>query len=180
MGKCIPVVHGIGAFISADQQDVQHIFVRKGAALRHLHFVICGLGQAGGIQVLVLLGINGANAVHRAVIVMNQIQLAVNVQHRQQHQHRQRRSKHRQQFQPQGTFLFVRRFRCCGFRLGFVFSSRLGRIRGRFAFRLHLLRLGLLPRGSRLHLVFFVLHNYFHPCCFWPRKRRRPVRIPQE
>ena len=71
MGKRIPVVHGIGAFISADQQDVQHIFVRKGAALRHLHFVICGLGQAGGIQVLVLLGINGANAVHRAVIVMN-------------------------------------------------------------------------------------------------------------
>ena len=164
MGKRIPVVHGIGAFISADQQDVQHIFVRKGAALRHLHFVICGLGQAGGIQVLVLLGINGANAVHRAVIVMNQIQLAVNVQHRQQHQHRQRRSKHRQQFQPQGTFLFVRRFRCCGFRLGFVFSSRLG----------------LLLRGSRLHLVFFVLHNYFHPCCFWPRKRRRPARIPQE
>ena len=164
MGKCIPVVHGIGAFISADQQDVQHIFVRKGAALRHLHFVICGLGQAGGIQVLVLLGINGANAVHRAVIVMNQIQLAVNVQHRQQHQHRQRRSKHRQQFQPQGTFLFVRRFRCCGFRLGFVFSSWLG----------------LLLRGSRLHLVFFVLHNYFHPCCFWPRKRRRPARIPQE
>ena len=96
MGKRIPVVHGIGAFISADQQDVQHIFVRKGAALRHLHFVICGLGQAGGIQILVLLGINGANAVHRAVIVMNQIQLAVNVQHRQQHQHRQRRSKHRQ------------------------------------------------------------------------------------
>ena len=43
-----------------------------------------------------------------------------------------------------------------------------------------LLRLGLLLRGSRLHLVFFVLHNYFHPCCFWPRKRRRPVRIPQE
>ena len=95
---------------------------------------------------------------------MNQIQLAVNVQHRQQHQHRQRRSKHRQQFQPQGTFLFVRRFRCCGFRLGFVFSSWLG----------------LLLRGSRLHLVFFVLHNYFHPCCFWPRKRRRPARIPQE
>ena len=74
------------------------------------------------------------------------------------------RSKHRQQFQPQGTFLFVRRFRCCGFRLGLVFSSRLG----------------LLLRGSRLHLVFFVLHNYFHPCCFWPRKRRRPARIPQE
>ena len=82
MGEGISIIDGFGSFVGADEQDVQHVVVLEGTAFRHDHLAVV-MFQAGAVQVLVLVGTDGPHGIHRAVIVMDQIQLAVDVRHRQ-------------------------------------------------------------------------------------------------
>ena len=92
VGKGIGIVDGLGALVRADEQDIQHILVGKGAALGHGHIGL-GVGQAGAVQILILLGTDLAHLADAAVIVAQQVKLAVDIQerrHRQQHHDAQR------------------------------------------------------------------------------------------
>ena len=92
MGKGIGIVDGLGALVRANEQDVQHILISKGAALGHCHIRL-GVGQAGAVQILILLGADLAHLADTAVIVAQQVKLAVDIQerrHRQQHRDAQR------------------------------------------------------------------------------------------
>ena len=92
VGKGIGVIDGLGALVRADEQDIQHILIGKGAALGHGHIGL-GVGQAGAVQILILLGTDLAHLADAAVIVAQQVKLAVDIQerrHRQQHHDAQR------------------------------------------------------------------------------------------
>ena len=78
MGEGVGIVDGLGALIGANQQDVQHVIIREGAALGHFHLVF-GVGQTGSVQILVLLRADVAHLADAAVIVAQQIELAVYV-----------------------------------------------------------------------------------------------------
>ena len=88
MSEGVGVVDGLGALVGADEQDVQHIVVRERAALGHRHLAF-GVGQAGPVQVLVLVRADLAHLADAAVIVAQQIELAVDVKGRQHSQHGQ-------------------------------------------------------------------------------------------
>ena len=119
VGVGVIVVDGLGALVGADQQDVQHVGVLEGAAFGHDHLAGVFL-QAGGVQVLVLLGADAAHRVHGAVIVVDQVQLAVDVQRRHAHQHRRRAHNAQQHLAPQGDAAF-------GFGRGRVLPGGFGR-----------------------------------------------------
>ena len=88
VGEGIGIVDGLGAFVGTNEQDVQHVVVRERAALGHRHLFF-GVGQAGAVQVLVLARVNIAHFLHAAVVVAQQVELAVDVQpgHGRQHRH---------------------------------------------------------------------------------------------
>ena len=88
MGEGIGVVDGLGALVSADEQDVQHVVVRERAALGHCHLAF-GVGQAGSVQVLVLVRADLTHLADAAVIIAQQVELAVDVKGRQDSQHGQ-------------------------------------------------------------------------------------------
>ena len=77
-----------GALVSADEQDVQHVVVRERAALGHCHLAF-GVGQAGSVQVLVLVRADLTHLADAAVIIAQQVELAVDVKGRQHSQHGQ-------------------------------------------------------------------------------------------
>ena len=88
VGEGIGIVDGLGAFVGTNEQDVQHVVVRERASLGHRHLFF-GVGQAGAVQVLVLARVNIAHFFHAAVVVAQQVELAVDVQpgHGRQHRH---------------------------------------------------------------------------------------------
>ena len=88
VGEGIGVVDGLGALVGADEQDVQHVVVRERAALGHCHLAF-GVGQAGSVQVLVLVRTDLTHLADAAVIIAQQVELAVDVKGRQHSQHSQ-------------------------------------------------------------------------------------------
>ena len=114
VGERVGVVDGLGALVGADKQDVQHIVIGKGAALGHDHFV-AAMYKAGAVQILVLFGVDAAHRVNAAVVVVQQIELAVDVERRQPDQHRQHNGDDQQHLAPEGKLLF-------GGGFGFVFG----------------------------------------------------------
>ena len=105
VGEGVGIVDGLGALVGADEQDVQHIVVGKGAALGHGHLVVA-MYQTGPVQVLILVRINGAHRVNAAVVVVQQVQLAVDVQRCQPGQRRQHDDNDQQDLAPEGQLLF--------------------------------------------------------------------------
>ena len=114
VGERVGVVDGLGALVSADKQDVQHIVIGKGAALGHDHFV-AAMYKAGAVQILVLLGVDAAHRVNAAVVVVQQVELAVDVKRRQPGQRRQHNGDDQQHLAPEGELLF-------GGGFGFIFG----------------------------------------------------------
>ena len=88
VGEGIGVVDGLGALVGADEQDVQHVVVRERAALGHCHLAF-GVCQAGSVQVLVLVRADLTHLADAAVIIAQQVELAVDVKGRQHSQHGQ-------------------------------------------------------------------------------------------
>ena len=164
VGEGIGIVHRLGALIGADEQDVQHVFIGKGTALGHLHLVAV-MYQAAGIQVLVLAGIDGAHAVHTAVVVAQQIQLAVDVerrgprQHGQHHHHCQDNSGPARQFFARlfGRFGFRSFFRCFHILSFFRIKRRAARRRSQAKYKKAIPAKKVSPRARQVNQPCWML-----------------------
>ena len=130
VGERVGVVDGFGALVGADEQHIEHRIIRKRAALRHEHLPVA-VRKAGAVQVLVLACADGADAVDGAVVIVDQVQLAVDIGDGQP-QHDEHQAEHaeqdaQRQRQARPVLLFRLLF---GLRRGLLFRFVL-----RFAFR---------------------------------------------